>query len=319
MKIALLDVQTLSDNDVSLEIFNKFGKVYKSVTLSGKKLINFLKDKDAVLANRSVLNKDVIESCPNLKYIGLFATGYNNVDLNAADKRNITVCNVPEYSTNTVAEQTLCFMLMLCKNTEKYRRFVKKGKWSFKKEFGYFPFALSELNGKTVGIYGLGNIGKRVAEICSVLKMNVIYFSKSGKKDVPYKYVSKEELFKNSDFLTLHCPLTDETKDIINEETLSLMKKSAFLINTARGGLVNNKDLANALKNKKIAGAALDVVKTEPIEKNDPLLKLKTDNIIFTPHIAWACLETRKELIKLSAKNLEKFLSGNPINVVNRK
>lgn len=315
MKIALLDCQTLEDKDVSLDIFNEFGNVSVTRTLKGEELKNFLEDKDVVLLNRSILTEEIISACKKLKYIGLFATGYNNVDLNAATKKGITVCNVPGYSTEAVAQQTVCFLLMLANNTESYSNYVKQGLWSFTADRTYFPFKITRLKGKTLGVFGMGNMGKRVSEICSAFGMRVIYYSRT-KKDVPYEFVTKETLFKESDFLTFHCPANEDTKKVLNKETISLMKNSAFVINTARGALINEQDLAEALESGRLAGAAADVVEFEPLTEKSPLFKAK--NMIFTPHIAWADSETRKELLEQVANNLKAFLNNRPINVVNK-
>ena len=315
MKIGLLDKQTLTDGFVDLEIFKKYGTLSTDVTLQGQELIDFCKDKEVLLINRSIITKEVILAAKNLKYIGVFATGYNNVDIIEAKKHGITVCNVPGYSTEAVVQQTICFILMLANNTEKYSNYVKQGLWSFSGERTYFPYNITRLKGRTLGIFGMGNIGKRLAEIMSVFGMNIIYHSRT-KKDLPYKFVDKKTLFKESDFLSFHCPCSNETQEILNKSTISLMKDGAYIINCARGGLIKEQDLADALNSGKIAGAGLDVVAQEPLDKESPLYSAK--NIIFTPHIAWADKDTRKELISLVANNLENYINGTPINVVNK-
>ena len=313
LKIALLDMQTLTDGDKPLDVFSQFGEVTKSVTLSGGELADMVRDKDVVLCNRSVMSEDIINSAKKLKYIGLFATGYNNVDLAAAKKRGITVCNVPGYSTEAVVQQAMCFLLMLAGSTEKYSAYVKAGKWSFSGERSYFPYKLYGLAGKTIGIFGMGNMGRRMAELCSAFCMHVIYFSRT-QKDLPYEFVSKEELFKRSDFLSFHCPVNEETAGVLNKDTIALMKDGAFIINTARGGLIDEPALIDALQTGKIAGAGLDVAAEEPLSADNPLLKAK--NVIFTPHVGWGTIETRKRLIELTAENLRRYIEGSPVNMV---
>ncbi len=313
MKIAVLDKQTLTDGDISLDIFKNFGETVFAKTLKGNELIDFVKDKDVILLNRSVLTKEILENCRNLKYVGVFATGYNNVDIEYCKQKGITVCNVPGYSTESVVQLTICFILMLCNNTESYSKYVKQGLWSFTADRTYFPFNITRLKGRTLGIIGMGNMGKRLAEIMTVFGMKIIYYSRT-KKDLPYEFVSKEELLKRSDVISLHCPVNEETKEIINSESLALCKDGVYLVNTSRGGLVNEQAVCDALSSGKLQGYAADVVLNEPLDENSPLFTAK--NTIFTPHIAWADRDTRKELIELVAKNLDCFIKGTPINKI---
>jgi len=313
MKIAVLDKQTLTDGDISLNVFENFGEVEYAKTLKGNELIGFIKDKDAVLLNRSILTSDILKECSNLKYVGVFATGYNNVDIAYCKENGITVCNVPGYSTESVVQLTVSFILMLACNTESYSKYVKDGLWSFTANRTYFPFNITRLKNRTLGIIGMGNMGTRLAEIMSVFGMNIIYYSRT-KKDLPYKFVSKEELFERSDFISLHCPVNNETKEIVNKESLALCKKGVYIVNTSRGGLVNEEDIVNAINSGIVQGYAADVVLNEPLDDNSPLFTAK--NTIFTPHIAWADRDTRKELIELVAKNLECFTKGKPINKI---
>ena len=313
MKIAVLDKQTLTDGDISLSVFEGFGEVSYAKTLKGSELIDFIKDKDVVLLNRSILTRDILECCKALKYIGVFATGYNNVDIEYCKNNGITVCNVPGYSTESVVQLTICFILMLCCNTESYSNYVKQGLWSFTADRTYFPFNITRLKNKTLGIIGMGNMGKRLAEIMSVFGMKIIYFSRT-KKDLPYEFVTKEELFSRSDIISLHCPVNEETKEIINKESLKLCKDGLYLVNTSRGALINEDDVCAALSSGKLQGYACDVVTNEPLTNNSPLFNAK--NTIFTPHIAWADRDTRIELIDLVAKNLECFIKGEPINKI---
>lgn len=313
MKIAVLDKQTLTDGDVSLNVFECFGEVKYTKTLKGNELIDFIKDTDVVLLNRSILTEDILKECKKLKYVGVFATGYNNVDIAYCKNNGITVCNVPGYSTESVVQLTVSFILMLACNTESYSKYVKDGLWSFTANRTYFPFNITRLKNRTLGIIGMGNMGTRLAEIMSCFGMNIIYYSRT-KKDLPYEFVSKNELFKRADFISLHCPVNDETKGIVNKESLSLCKKGVYLVNTSRGGLVNEQDLVDAINDGLVQGYAADVVLNEPLDETSPLFTAK--NTIFTPHIAWADKDTRKELIELVAKNLECFIKGKPINKI---
>ena len=313
MKLLLCDKQTMEDADFSLKVFEKYGECEYRYTLSDEELIKAIADKDAVFCNRTAIGKKAIEAAKNLKYIGLFATGYNGIDLAACRERGITVCNVPSYSTEAVVQQAVCFMLMLAGNTHKYSDYVKAGKWSFTGEYPYYPYPLTGLYGKTAGIIGMGNMGTRFAQIAAALGMKVIYYSRT-KKDLPYEFVSKEQLFSDSDFISLHCPLTPDTAKIVNAKTLSLMKPTSFIINTARGGLISEPDLIAALKSGKIAGAGLDVVENEPLKPGDPLMD--APNVIFTPHSAWGNYDTKKLLYKRTMENFDRYLAGAPINVV---
>lgn len=316
MKIALLDLKTLSDNDMPIERFAEFGELFCSNTLYGEELKRFIKDKDIVLCNRSILSYEILSSCKNLKLICLFATGFNNVDLDFCNEHNITVCNVPGYSTEAVVQQAVCFLLMLAGNTEKYSAFVKAGRWSFTSGESYFPYKIMRLKGKTIGLFGMGNMGKRMAEICTVFGMNVIYNCRN-KKDVPYRYVDKETLFKLSDFISFHCPVNSDSEKLLNKETIVLCKDGVNIINTARGGLIDEEALFEALVSGKVAGAAADVVTNEPLDDKSPLFK--APNMIFTPHTGWADYETRTELFERVYENIKNFIEGHPTNVVNKK
>ncbi len=312
-KIGLLDLKTLSDNDMPIEKYKDFGELYTSNTLYGEELKNFIADKEIVLCNRSTLSADILSAAKNLKLVCLFATGYNNVDVNYCNNHGITVCNVPGYSTEAVVQQAVCFMLMLAGNTEKYSAFVKAGRWSFTSNESYFPYSITRLKGKTLGLFGMGNMGKRMAEVASVFGMNIIYYCRN-KKDVPYKYVSKEEVFKSSDFISFHCPVNSESEKMLNEDTVKLCKDGVYIINTARGALIDETALSNALKSGKVAGAAADVVTKEPLGKDSPLFT--APNMIFTPHTGWADKETRYDLIMRVYENIKNYYLGTPINVV---
>jgi glycerate dehydrogenase len=256
-----------------------------------------------------------MESCKSLKYIGLFATGYNNVDISASQEFGITVCNAGEYSTNAVAQHVFAMILNHYSKIETYNSDVKEGKWITSKNFSYFPHETYELSNKTIAVIGYGSIGKKVSQIANAFGMNVLVHTRTLPKDCPFECVSKEDAFKRADIVTLHCPLTPQTKELVCKDTLSLMKPNAILINTSRGGTVNELDLANALKSGTIAKAYLDVLNTEPMSKDTPLFGVP--NVVITPHIAWSPLETRTRLLEIVTNNLNGFLNGNVINKVN--
>jgi glycerate dehydrogenase len=314
MKITVLDRISFTIGDLDLSSLDNLGKVEYYDVLPKEEVAKVLVDTDIAVCNKTVFDKDLIDKCKKLKYIGVTATGYNNIDIAYAKEKGITVCNVPNYSTVDVAEHVFAFLFHYAKKIYAYDETVKSGDWIKSKTFCYFNMPVMELSGKTMGIVGYGNIGKRVAEIASALGMNVLVYSRT-KKESPYKFVDKETLFKCSDVVTLHCPLTEDTYRLINEETLSLMKPSSILINTSRGGVVDENALANALKNGKIKHALLDVLTVEPMRKDCPLIGV--ENVTFTPHIAWAPVECRQRLIEIVAENITAFINNKPQNVVN--
>ena len=316
MKISVLDRCTVESNgDVDWGEITSIGETSFYDLLSDEEMIKYCKDSDAVLVNKKVITAEIMDLLPNLKYIGLFATGYNNIDLSAARERGIAVVNAPGYSTDFVAQTALSYMLYFSNSVHLYNEAVKTGEWINSKTFSFFTYPLSELKGKTLGIFGFGSIGRQVARLGAAFGMKVIAHSRSRFECDYCEEVDRERLFKESDFLSIHCPLTDETKEIINKDTLSLMKTSAVLINTSRGGVVNEKDLVNALNSGKIRAAAVDVLSVEPMREDNPLYKAK--NCVITPHVAWAARETRERLVSLVADNLRAFIDGRPQNVVN--
>lgn len=315
MKICILDWSTVSSNDISCDIFKQFGEINCFELCNNESVENKIGDAEIVLCNKVLITDEVIKKCRNLKYIGLFATGYNNIDIKSASEHKITVCNAGSYSTYSVAQQTFAYILDYCNKISKYDDFVKNDGWINSKTFSKFPFNTYELYGKTIGILGYGSIGKAVAKIADSFGMNVIINTRTIPQNSPYQFVSLKELFKSSDFLTIHCPLTEQTAEIVNKENLSLMKNTAVLINTSRGGTVNENALAEALNNNKISGAYLDVLVKEPMSPDTPLKTAK--NCIITPHTAWAPLETRKRLVDIVCDNIKAYLNGNPKNQVN--
>lgn len=315
MKICILDWTTVTSGDISADIFGEFGDVSCYALTDNDKAAEQIGDSDMVLCNKVLITGQVMDKCPNLKYIGLFATGYNNVDINAASEKGITVCNAGSYSTGAVAQQTFAYILSHYSKISEYDRLVKDGGWIKSKTFSKFPIKTMELQGKTLAVIGYGSIGKAVAEIGSAFGMNVIVNTRTVPAECRFKTVSREEAFSEADILTIHCPLTAETAGMVNESALSLMKKNAILINTARGGIVDEYALAKALDSRKIAAAYLDVLKDEPMSPDTPLRN--AENCVITPHTAWAPLETRLRLIEIVCGNIKAFLNGKPQNKVN--
>lgn len=315
MKIVILEAATVSKNDVSFEEIYRLGEVREYPLTPVDKIVEYVGDAEAVLCNKTPFTAEVLEACPNLKYIGLCATGYNNIDVAAATRLGITVCNAPAYSNAAVAQQVFSFILRYTNRTSAYNRFVHNGGWIRSETFSAFEYPITELAGKTLGIIGYGRIGRQVAKIAHAFDMNVIVNTRTAKQDSSVKFVGLKELLAKSDIITLHCPLTDETNGLIDLDALKLCKPSAIIINTSRGAVINEADLAYALENDIIAGAGLDVLCEEPMSADNPLLNAK--NCIITPHIAWASIDTRKRLITIVADNLSAFINGKPINTVN--
>ncbi len=313
MKIIILDRCTVTNGDVDLTPIEAVGEVEYYNILTKEEIIKVSTGADAIICNKALIDAEIIEKT-GIKFIGLFATGYNNIDTEYAHKKGVTVCNVPGYSTDSVAQLTFSLLLELACSSYKYIESTARGDWRKSKQFSYFSYPITEIAGKTLGIYGLGTIGLQVSKIGLAFNMKVIAYTRTPKNIEGIKNVTPEELFKESDFLTLHCPLNEQTKLIVNKKTLALMKPSAYLINTSRGGTIDEKALTDALNNDIISGAALDVLTSEPMSDDCPLINAK--NCIFTPHIAWASLEARTRLITEVCKNLEAFKKGMPINVV---
>ncbi len=312
MKICILDWTTVTSGDISSHIFEQFGDVECFELCSNELAAEQIGNADMVLCNKVMITDEVIRKCPNLKYIGLFATGYNNIDLNSAEKHGITVCNAGSYSTYAVAQQTFSYILHYCNKISQYDEFVKNGGWINSRSFSAFPLRTTELFDKTLSVIGYGSIGRAVAKIAECFGMRVIVNTRTQPENCPYKLVSLKEAFEHADFLTVHCPLTEQTAEIINAETLSYMKKNSVIINTARGGIVNEVALADALNNENIAGAYLDVLVNEPMSADTPLKNAK--NCIITPHTAWAPLETRMRLIDIVCDNIKAYLDGKSQN-----
>lgn len=316
MKIVILDRNTVTNEDISFAELEALGEVSYFDVLPKDELVSAIGDADAVICNKAYFDRTIIEACPKLKYIGLFATGYNNIDTKCASERGIVVCNAPGYSTEAVAQLTFTMILALAGSFCDYTTSTRSGGWIKSGTFSYFPFPLTELRDKTLGIFGYGSIGREVAKLGRAFNMNIIVHTRTPSKVMDAEVVSKEGLFARSDFLSLHAPLTPETEKLINRDTLALMKKTAYIINTSRGGAIDEAALAEALNSGKIAGAGLDVLSKEPMLETNPLRTAK--NCLITPHVAWAPIETRTRLVTMVAENLRAFMDGKPINVVNK-
>ena len=273
---------------------------------------------EALITNKTVLTSDHMDALPNLKYIGVLATGYNVVDINAAKEHNIVVTNIPAYSTQSVAQMVFAHLLNITQRVGYYSKENTNGRWAKNQDFCYWDTNLIELAGKKIGIVGFGNIGQATARIALAMDMKVLAYTSKNQADLPTGIlkVDLDELFSASDVISLHCPLTPETKELVNTKRLNMMKKNAILINTGRGPLINEKDLADALNKESIAGAGLDVLSTEPPLADNPLLTAK--NCFITPHIAWATYEARTRLMQIAIDNLKSYMEGNIINNVAR-
>ena len=315
MDIAVLDWSTVTAGDISPAELEALGNVRIYPTTAPEVTIRNIGSAEAVLCNKVLITREVIDACPDLRYIGLFATGYNNVDTAYAAKKGITVCNAGQYSTNAVAQQTFAYILDYFNRDRDYGDAVKNGEWELSPLFSYFPIPTSELCGKTLSIVGYGSIGRKVAEIGSAFGMNIVISTRTAPKDCPYEVTDLDNAVKQADVLTFHCPLTDRTENIIDRSLLSKMKSSAIIINTARGGLVVEKDLADALGEGIIAHAYVDVLRSEPMSHDTPLRTAK--NCTITSHIAWSPLETRERLVRIVCDCVRAWTDGVPKNKVN--
>lgn len=318
MKIVILDAATLTiNNDIDFSIFDRFGEVKIYDFTKDEEIPERIKDADVILCNKSSMSEKNLSGAKNLKYIGLFATGYNNVDLEYTRKKGITVCNAGSYSTEAVAQHVFAFILHYYNTISRYDEFVKNKGWINTNKFSPF-MEMKELFGKTIGIIGYGSIGQKVAVIANAFGMNVLAYSRSALKEKiqsdEVTYATVDEILEKSDIVTIHCPLNKDSEKMCNKEFFTKMKKDSLFINTSRGGVVNQKDLMWALNNNVIQYAALDVIEKEPMPEDCKLIETK--NLVITPHAAWAPLETRERLIKIVSKNLQKWVAGTPINVI---
>lgn len=312
MKIVLTDAQTVLDNLVNADILKQFGEVEEYGLLRYDEVAEKIADADMVVCNKTLLDKNTLRLAKNLKYIGLFATGYNNIDIDYCKAHNIAVCNAGSYSTNAVAQHTFALILEHFNNTSNYNKYVQDGRWKRSKTFSPFVYPLSELAGKTLGIVGFGNIGRAVAKIANAFEMRVIAYNRSEKQADGVEFVGFETLLEQSDIVSVHCPLNSKSENMFDKNAFAKMKKGALFVNTARGGVMVEQDLFDALQSGHLGGAAIDTLKVEPMEEDCILMGAK--NCIMTPHIAWAPVETRVRLMNIVADNISAFLNGTPQN-----
>ena len=316
MKIVLTDCATVvSGGDLDLSRLEAFGEVTYYDETPAELTAERIKDADVVILNKTVIGKRELDAAKNLKLIALFATGYNNIDVKYAAKRGVAVCNAGVYSTAAVAQHTFAFILEHASAVAQYDKVVRDGDWIRSRLFAVFSKPTSELAGRTLGIFGLGAIGTQVARIANAFDMRVIAYSRTPKEVDGVEFVSFDELLAQSDYLTVHCPLTDQTAKMFDAEAFSKMKDGAYFINTARGGVIDEYALRDAVTSGKLSGAGIDVLTVEPMVADCPLYNIP--NITVTPHIAWAPLDTRSRLLDIVISNLEAFIAGTPKNKVN--
>lgn len=319
MKIVILERNSVG-TDVSVDSIGAYGElvIYRNTTRED--VAERVKDAEIIIANKAPLNEETLKDAVNVKLICEFATGYDNVDLAYCKSRGIRVVNIVNYSTDAVAQHTFALCLYILEKLHHYDHYVKSGEYAAQDRFSNFDLPYTELAGKTWGIIGMGNIGRKVAEIAKAFGCKVIFYSVSGKSScTEYEKVDFDTLLKESDFLSLHCPLSNITRNLINLDALKKMKKTAILINVARGPVVNDEDLYTALTENDIAGAGLDVTGTEPMKDSNPLSKFKdSDRLIITPHMAWASIEARTRCVSETCKNIEAYLKGEDRNIVSR-
>ena len=315
MKIVVLDGYTVNPGDLSWDWLEEYGDYTVYERTPENEILTRCHGADIIITNKTPLGKDILSQLPDVKFIDLLSTGYNITDIYYARERDIPVSNVPAYSTKAVAQLTFAFILQFSSRVAEHSASTTNGDWQKCEHFCYMVSPLSELAGKTIGIVGYGSIGKEVAKIAEAFSMKVLVNTNHPAEDTDnLKFCDLDTLLENSDFITLHCPLTDKTTGMANEEFFSKMKSSAFFINTSRGATVDEDALRNALINEEIAGAGLDVLSSEP-PINDKITSL--ENTLVTPHIAWAAKETRARLMEVTKNNIRSFVNGNPINVVN--
>ena len=310
-KIIILDGGVANPGALSWDDLAALGDLTVYAYTAPEDVIPRIGDASIILTNKTVIPADVISACPNLRYIGVLATGYNVIDIAEAKKRGIIVANVPAYSTPTVAQLTMALLLEIALHVGHHSRVVHEGKWSACRDFAFWDYPLMELAGKTFGIVGYGSIGKAVAKLAQAFGMNVLAYSRHGAEEF---HTELDELYAKADIVSLHCPLTAENTGMINKETIAKMKDGVIILNTARGGLINEADLREALLSGKVYAAASDVTCKEPINADSPLLGL--ENMIITPHIAWAATEARQRLLSVAIDNVRQYLCGNPQNNV---
>nr|WP_308535243.1 D-2-hydroxyacid dehydrogenase [uncultured Prevotella sp.] len=318
MKIVDLDGFAANPGDISWDAFKQLGDFVVYDNSNKEQVIERAKDADILLVNKIEITEDIIEQLPKLKYIGELATGYNNIDISAARNKGIIVTNIPAYSTDSVAQMVFAHLLNVATHVDYYASETRKGVWSSKDTFCYWDKPLMELAGKTLGIIGLGNIGFKVAKIGHTLGMDISAYTSKESGDLPewIRKTTLEGLYSTANVITLHCPLTPDNSKMINEKAFEQMHQGTILINTGRGGLVDEKAVFTALKNGKLKAYCADVLTQEPPQNDLPLLK--QPNAFITPHIAWATIEARKRLLEIAVENIKAFIQGKPQNVVNK-
>ncbi|MBL7700177.1 MAG: D-2-hydroxyacid dehydrogenase [Chitinophagaceae bacterium] len=314
MKIVVADGYALNPGDLSWKPLEQFGELIVYDRTPAGQLIERCRGAQVILSNKTPVNRNAIENLPELKLISMLATGYNIIDVDAAKERGVIVSNVPAYGTDSVAQHAFALVLTLSNRVDVHAASVADGGWVKSPDFGYALTPLTELSGKTLGIIGLGNIGRQTARIGIAFGMHVIYNSRHEKPGAPGKFASIETIFSESDVISLHCPLTQDNMQFVNARLLNLMKQSAFIVNTARGQLINERDLADALNSGKIAGAGLDVLSQEPPRSDNPLLNAR--NCVITPHNAWMTKEARQRILAVTIENVKAFSEGRAQNIV---
>lgn len=320
MKITVLDGYALNPGDNPWDELAALGEFTCYDRTPPEKIIERAGGSEIVMTNKTVLTREILSALKNLKYVGVLATGFNIVDINAAAELGIPVTNIPTYGTDSVAQLAMAHILEHCHEIRRHSDAVRAGAWCGNPDYSFWNYPLIELAGKTIGIVGFGAIGRRTAKLADAFGMKIIAYDiyHGNMPDYDgFRWGTLEEVFSESDFISLHCPLTPENTGMINEKNIALMKKTAFLVNTARGGLIDEAALAAALDRGDIAGAALDVLSSEPPKAGNPILSAK--NATVTPHIAWATLEARTRLMHTAAENVKAFLAGRPVNVVNKE
>ncbi len=314
LQIVVLDGYAANPGDISWEPLNELGEVTLYERTQPDEIIERIKGAEIVLTNKVVITRSIIENSPALRYIGVLATGYNVVDLEAANEKEVVVTNIPAYSTHAVAQLVMALLLEICHNVAHHSRAVFEGRWEKSKDFTFWDTPLIELNGKTMGIIGYGQIGQAVAKIALAMGMRVVVHTRSKVSDSSVVQLPLDQFLKESDIISLHSPLNAETHELIRQETIGKMKDGVIIINTGRGALVNEKDLAEALQSGKVFAAGVDVVSEEPIKGDNPLLK--APNLFITPHIGWATYDSRLRLMEIATANVAGFISGKIQNQV---
>ena len=319
MKIVILDGYTENPGDLSWSGMEELGEVTVYDRTPDELVVERIGDAEIVYTNKTPVSKSTLETCPAIKYIGVLATGYNVVDVEAAKEKGILVSNIPAYGTEAVAQFTIALLLELCHHIGAHSQCVMEGEWTRREDFCFWNYPLTELAGKTMGIIGFGRIGQATAKIAQAFGMNILACSRNRNVSLESEtchYADLDELLANSDVISLHCPLLPETQGMINKKTIAKMKDNVMILNSSRGLLIAEADLMEALNSGKVGGAAIDVVSVEPMKADNPLLKAK--NCIITPHIAWAPKETRQRLMDIALDNLKSYVKGQPRNVVNQ-